>query len=206
MTVNAATLEYLISSDDVTSIEEDLAVPAALAQSAPLVGAPTAWAAGYAGSGQTVGILDTGVDKNHSFLAGKVVSEACYSSNMFPASSVCPGGVTNSTSPGSGVNCSVSGCNHGTHVAGIAAGKGSTFSGVAKEATIIAVQVFSRFDSTTECKGAPTCVKSFPSDQVFGLERVYALRSTYNIASVNLSLEPAEMFQIAMPLVPRIRR
>ena len=53
----------------------------------------------YTGQGQTVAILDTGVDKNHPFLRGKVVSEACYSHNI-PASgvtSLCPGGATAST-------------------------------------------------------------------------------------------------------------
>lgn len=196
MTVNAAALAYLMSSDDVTSIEEDLAVPPTLAQSVPLVGAPTAWAAGYAGSGQAVAILDTGVDKTHSFLSGKVVSEACYSSNTSNASSVCPGGVSSSTSSGSGVNCSltIEGCDHGTHVAGIAAGKGSSFSGVAKEASIIAVQVFSRFDGATDCKDTEPCALSYTSDQVRGLERVYALRSSFNIAAVNMSLGGGRFF------------
>jgi len=36
------------------------------------------------------------------------------------------------------------GCDHGTHVAGIAAGKSASFSGVAKDANLIAMQVFSR--------------------------------------------------------------
>lgn len=87
---------------------------------------------GLFGVGQTVAILDTGVEKTHPFLMGKVVSEACYSTNNADLSSerpVCPGGVTNSTAPGSGVNCAISGCDHGTHVAGIVGGKGATFSG-----------------------------------------------------------------------------
>ena len=79
------------------------------------------------GLGQAVAILDTGVDKNHPFLSGKVVSEACYSSNdsFYSATSVCPGGVTESTAVDSALNCdpAVAGCFHGTHVAGIAAGK-----------------------------------------------------------------------------------
>ncbi len=187
-----AGLDHLRTSADVTNIFEDVALPATLAESVPLIGAPAAWAAGFSGAGQTVAILDTGVDKTHSFLAGKVVSEACYSTSSFAqsSSSVCPGGVSESTSSGSGLNCSgsVPGCDHGTHVAGIAAGKGSSFSGVARDANIIAIQVFSRFDSFSTCSSGAPCALSFTSDQIKGLERVFALRSTFNIASVNMSL------------------
>ena len=84
-------------------------------------------------------------------------------------------------------------CDHGTHVAGIAAGKngsfaGNTFSGVAKDASIIAIQVFSRFDNGGFCGGSSPCVLSYTSDQIRGLERVYALRNTYKIASANMSI------------------
>lgn len=191
MTVDAAALEQLRSSADVASIEEDIPVPPTLAESVSLIGGTAAWAAGFTGAGQTVAILDTGVDKTHSFLSGKVVSEACYSSNTGNSSSVCPSGSTATTSVGSGVNCAdfISGCDHGTHVAGIAAGKGSSFSGVAKDSNIIAIQVFSRFDNSSDCGNRPApCALTWSSDQLKGLERVYALRSTYNIAAVNMSL------------------
>lgn len=196
LTVDAATLEQLKLSDDVISIEEDVAVAPDLATSVPLIGSPTAWAAGHSGAGQAVAILDTGVDKTHSFLSGKVVSEACFSSNTSFSRSVCPGGVSSSTSSGSGVNCAtfIEGCTHGTHVAGIAAGKGTSFSGVARDANIISIQVFSRFDSTVDCKGAAPCVRTFTSDQIAGLERVFALRSTFNISAANMSLGGGRFF------------
>lgn len=192
-TVNAAGLEALLVSPQVISLEEDQLASPSLAQSVPLIGGDLAWTRGFTGAGQHVAILDTGVDKTHSFLTGKVVSEACYSSNepAYAASSVCPGGVTASTAVGSGVNCNVGvdGCTHGTHVGGITAGKSVSFSGVAKEASLIAVQVFSRFEvSSGYCAGSNPCALSFTSDQVKGLERVYALRSTYAIAAVNMSL------------------
>ena len=190
---DAQGVEDLRAAPGVAGIEEDVPLPPALAESVSLIGGPAAWAAGFAGSGQTVAVLDTGVDKTHSFLAGKVVSEACYSttSSAQASSSLCPGGVSQSTSSGSGVNCApgVEGCDHGTHVAGISAGKSAAFSGVARDANVIAVQVFSRFDSPATCSpGSAPCVRSFGSDQMRGLERVYALRGTYNIAAVNMSL------------------
>lgn len=188
-----AELEQLANLPEITSIEEDRLAEPSLAESVPLIGGTTAWSSGYTGAGQTVAILDTGVDKTHPFLTGKVVSEACYSTNYAPqgATSVCPGGVTSSTAVNSAMpyagTCPAGGCDHGTHVAGIAAGKGASYSGVAKDASLIAVQVFSRFDSTTQCTTSP-CVMSYTSDQILGLERVYALRDTYSVAAVNMSL------------------
>jgi hypothetical protein len=150
------------------------------------------WAAGYTGSGQVVAVLDTGVDKAHPFLSGKVVEEACYSGNAN-----CPNGLTTQTGVDSGVHCTyaVSGCRHGTHVAGIAAGQGSTFSGVAKGANLMAVQVFSRFTGAN-CVGAgeDPCALAYFSDTIAGLERVYALRSTHNFSSVNMSLGGGRFF------------
>jgi subtilisin family serine protease len=156
------------------------------------------WASGYSGAGQVVAILDTGVDKNHTFLTGKVVSEACYSKTAttasYTATSVCPGAVTSSTAAGSAMpyagNCPSGGCDHGTHVAGIVAGKdpGSLgYNGVAKDAHLIAIQVFTRVNKEY-CGTATDCVLSFTSDQVLALQRVYDLRTTYSIASVNMSL------------------
>ncbi len=175
MEVDANTLQTMSGLSVVTSIEEDKKNRPALRESIPMIGANFAWNAGYSGAGQTIAILDTGVDKFHPFLAGKVVSEACYSANL------CPGGVTESTAPGSGRNCFGDGCEHGTHVAGIAAGRGTSFSGVAKDANLIAIQVNTQF---VEGIGA------WDRDILLGLQRVYELRTeyNYNIASANLSL------------------
>lgn len=194
---DAGALAFLASSPQIASITEDVPRRPTLAESSVLVGATNAWASGFTGAGQVVAILDTGVDNAHSFLAGKVVSEACYSTNDsgWGSSSVCPGGVTESTAPGSGVPCSptIAGCWHGTHVAGIAAGRGASFSGIAKDANLIAIQVFSNFSGSA---------LSWDSDQIKGLERVYALRGTFNIAAVNLSLGGGRQYAYCDSIMP----
>jgi subtilisin len=196
MEVSAAELARLASISAVVGIEEDIPLPPTLASSNNVIGSGTAWAAGFTGTGQTVAVLDTGVDNTHPYFStgtNKVVSEACYSSTTAFSSSVCPGGVAASTAAGSGRNCatSVSGCTHGTHVAGIVAGNdgiGPNF-GVARDASVISIQVFSRFDSDSDCGTSPApCVLTYTTDQIQGLERVYALRSTFQIAAANMSL------------------
>ena len=182
MEVDEAALEALASDPEVVSIEEDGVVRPALGESAPLIGAPQAWAQGYDGSGQAIAILDTGVNKHHPFLSEKVVSEACYSSTDDPfAPPVCPGGVSESTGSGSATPCSASACFHGSAVAGVAAGRGTDFSGVAPGARIIAIQVFS------QCFDSRNCILSFNSDWIAGLERVLELSAGFDIAAVNMS-------------------
>jgi len=166
----------------VTAVHEDFVLRSALGQSAAVVQAPPAWEAGRDGSGTVIAILDTGVDKNHEFLAGKVVEEAC-----FAAGGSCPNGQDTQLGPGSGVPCTFnpSGCSHGTHVAGIAAGLGgpptsASFSGIGRAAQIMSVQVFRDAGG-----GSPSAAGS---DVLAGLERVYALRTTHDFGAVNMSL------------------
>src|SRR5262249_52279861 len=96
-----------------------------LPESVPLTGGDQAWAAGFDGTGTVVAILDSGVDSSHPFFAGKIVEEACYSSTTTQSLTLCPNGQSQQIGPGAGVNCTISTCWHGTHVAGIAAGNGA---------------------------------------------------------------------------------
>ncbi len=192
--VDAAALAALVALPDVASIAADTLLSPSLAQSTPLINAPAAWAAGHTGAGWSVAILDTGVERTHSFFGGRIISEACYSNSggTGSGSSLCPGGAPSSTADGSAAPCTITSCDHGTHVAGIAAGGNGPggVNGVAPAAGIIAMQVFTRFDSPLSCS-RPPCALSYTSDFVRGLERTLILAGAGNanqVASVNLSL------------------
>ncbi|MCJ7661847.1 MAG: S8 family serine peptidase [Anaerolineales bacterium] len=185
--VDSQALQALVVNPLVESVGEDILASFSLNESIPLIRADRAHDLFYDGSGQTIAIIDSGVDKNHPSLTGKVISEACFSTNnaTLEYTSVCPGQVESSTAVGSGLNCPVNlpNCDHGTHVAGIA-------SGVAPGAKIIAIKVATRLDKN--CPGTNPCTATFASDQLSALNHVYSLRNSYNIASVNMSLGGGE--------------
>ena len=156
------------------------------------------WNKGFDGSDYVVAILDTGVDPKHPMLAGKLVSEACYSATKTVKGvkhfSLCPGHAASSTAKGSGKFCdlSVAGCSHGTDVASIAVGHSAQLDGVAKGAKFISIQIYSK--QMTGCRGKSPCATSFTSDQVAGLERVFSLRNKYQIAAANMSVGTYRVF------------
>lgn len=192
MSVTAAELRALLANPAVSRITEDVAVAPSLNGSVPLIKANRLWRQGITGNGWAVAVLDTGAQRNHPAFNGKIVSEACYSTTVAGQStSVCPRGAQSSIKKGSGRNCParVPGCDHGTHVAGIAVGFPSNpYKGVARGGNLIPIQVFSRFDNDSDCGGNAPCVLSYTSDQLSALERVFQLQRKRKIASVNMSL------------------
>ncbi|GIH99867.1 hypothetical protein Pta02_18760 [Planobispora takensis] len=178
-------------------------MPPVLTQSVSLIGGDRTREAGMTGAGSVVAVLDTGVAVNHPFLRGRVVAEACFSPSDpdYSASSLCPGGADQQE--GAGAADAESGpcadaaldCDHGTHVAGIVAGDGQNLAGappagVAPAAELVAIQVFSKFESEDFCgPGAAPCVLSFTSAQLAGLDKVLQLKESGTpVVAANLSL------------------
>lgn len=208
--MHRSALARLEHSPRVAQWEVDTLGKLSLFESVPLIGAPAAHSANLTGSGIAVAILDSGVDKGHSYLANRVVSEACYSTGLPPTyQSLCPGGADSSTAAGSGVNCDVNmdvDCHHGTFMAGIVSAKqpsGGAFpvNGVTRYAGIISIQMSTRVNDTTLCGGAPSCIGTFKGDAIEALERVYLLaQGAFTIAAANvggtwsLSSEPFNGF------------
>jgi serine protease AprX len=112
----------LSKDSDTELIHEDLEVHTCLDKSVPLIGAPKVWKINAKGKDVVVAVVDTGVDKDHPDLKGKVVAFQDF------------------TEEGA-----FDGNGHGTHVAGTIAGTGSAsgskYVGVAPEAKIIAAKV-----------------------------------------------------------------
>ena len=188
MTVDATALRQLLADPDVTSISEDGVIFPSLVDTVPLTRANNAWAEGFLGAGQTIAVIDSGLDATHPFLAGKVVAEACFSHPGAGATTLCPNGQPEQIGPGAGINCADDsiGCWHGTHVAGIAAGKSGYLTdaaGIAPGTGVMPIQVFQRDCSTGTCQLA-----AYYSDIMQSLEYVYSLRNSYTIAAANLSL------------------
>lgn len=193
MTVDTAGLQALLQSPQVVNVAEDKQMTLFLDNSITLIGANQAWSSGYSGSGQSVAIIDSGVDKNHWFLSGRVVAEACFSTTNTVGGtqmiSTCPNGQNQQIGAGAGMPCPMADCIHGTHVAGITAGRGTDFNGVARDASIIAINVASKVSTLT---GDALTIQF--SDVARALEHVYSLRNSFSIASVNMSLGTNDVY------------
>jgi subtilisin family serine protease len=183
-------LEELAASEHVVRVMEDRREYHTVTDTVPLIGATDLINQGMDGHGYAVAVLDTGVEASHPFLGGRVVAEACFSSNVpGETTSLCPGGADEEIGPGTASYCPahIDGCEHGTHVAGIAAGLSNIDSGVAPGANIVAVQVFS--EAVTDCPpGMESCITTWISDTIRALEWVHSVAAEYNIAAVNMSL------------------
>ena len=168
--VTANGLQRLEEDPRVQSIFLDKVYHINLDVSVPLINANDVWnfsVGGYniTGKGETVCVLDTGIDTDHPAFQDKIKSQYCYCSGC------CPGG-------GSENNSAEDDHGHGTHVAGIAAGNLTTYSGVAKDAGIYAVKV---------CNSAGSCTTS---DLIAGIDRCSntANITTFNISVISISL------------------
>ncbi|MDP4506149.1 S8 family peptidase [Nonomuraea turcica] len=204
-TLDASTLNTIKTDDRIAAIYEDRLSKPTLAQSTALIGSDKANEAGWTGAGSTIAILDTGIDRDHPFFTGRIVDEACFSASTtdtyYKARSLCPNGLPLQVGAGAAnteiPQCMASGqneCAHGTHVAGIAAGKktgSAPANGVAPEAGILPIQVFVRFDGPVcqeELDTTAPCFASFDSLQKAALQYVESVRAQHKVVAVNMSL------------------
>lgn len=186
----AEELAKLAEDPRVSSIHRDRTyLPADVSANLSLIGADQAHAKSFTGAGQAVAVLDTGIDPDHPWFAGRIVAQACFSATEEAGvESLCPNGQNKQTDGAAAdattAKClagTVNMCDHGSHVAGIAAGTG----GVAPGANIVAVQVFSRINDEELC-GEPSCLMAYESSLREALDYVATLNQP--IAAVNLSL------------------
>ena len=146
--------------------EEMKTEPDKLSSSIPFIGADVAWAAGLTGKGTAIAVLDTGAVVGHNAfktapaeqkLSSDQVSALIAKGGMhcaqlysgeLSASDVYYSGKIPFKFDYAGHDADVShadaGSDHGTHVAGIAAGyySGSSYTGVAKDAQLIIMKVY----------------------------------------------------------------
>ncbi len=204
LSVSERALEILQASPTVLDINEDRLAKPTLDNTVNIVEASNAWARGFDGAGWYVAILDTGIRASHAFFVGKTVREACFALGQDGAGGAgdCPNGLASDISsphPAQPYPSSFAGYEHGTHVTGIAAGEDTQrvppLYGVARRANVVAVQIFSKFPSSPFCDPpGSSCVNTWDSDLIAGLNYVYSLRLTHNLAAVNMSLSGAGPF------------
>ncbi len=155
----------LESDSNVLRVEEDKKVHAFLQQSVPLINADDSWNKQFldtniTGKGETVCVIDTGIDYNHSDLGG-----------CFGAGCKVVGGydyVNNDSDP-------MDDENHGTHVAGIIAANG-TVMGVAPDAKLVALKALDSGGS------------GYDSDVMAAIDWCVSNTLTYNISVISMSL------------------
>ena len=139
--VPSSAIAQLARDPLVEAVAPDRRLSTMLAETTAIVGADRTVANGLDGRGYGVAIIDTGIDSSHPALSKAVLSEAC-----FVQDSSCPDGTSQQTGPGAAFPpCPGPNCDHGTHVAGIAAGHATSAGagGVAPGASIVAARVFS---------------------------------------------------------------
>lgn len=193
--LSLAQLRALFHSPDARLLSVELNRPVAttaLATSTPTLNMAAAWNKGITAAGQSIVVMDSGIQASHAFFrnAGgttRVTYEACFGSNAsingVNYQSLCPGPNADGDSPAgqAGSAAPVSGCSsirpnacdHGNHVAGIAAGRNGAavpagLQGPAPDANLVAVQVFS-FDAA---RTQPP--QAFLADIVKAMEAVVA--------------------------------
>ena len=150
----------LSSDPNVYYVSPDRQLTGTLDITRQAVNASAAQLAGWIGTGVGVAVIDSGVDGRDGMAQGQQV---VYSQNFVPSASDA-----------------IDRYGHGTHVAGIIAGSGSQsggkYKGLANGANIINLRVLD-----ANAQGSDSQV-------IAAIDRAIALKTTYNIRVINLSL------------------
>lgn len=181
--LDAAAIAALRATPGVDAITPNRTMSVASAPHVERIGAPAVWADGRRGEGQTIVIVDTGVDTTNANLSGVVDAEVCFTPARGGGGD-CPNGASSQSGPGAAAPCTgrSTDCSHGTHVASVAAGIGPAVVGVAPGARLLAARVFSSVVSPEDR------VLTDEASLVRALEWVEDQLATRSIAAVNLSL------------------
>ena len=165
--IQRSQLEYLANESEVVHISPDRKLKGMLDLTAATVNAPTAWNSyGLTGAGVGIAIIDSGIPNHPDFGNGSGGTRVVYQQDF----------------SGAGV---VDNYGHGGHVAGIAAGNGTdstgsqftrTFKGMAPKANLINLRVLDQTGGSTD------------STVIAAIDQAIALKSSYNIRVINLSL------------------
>lgn len=195
MRLDEAAARQLVSMPDSRILRVSVTKPSlsgALQSSIPTIRMNAAHSYGYTAPGQHVVVLDSGVRKSHALFGGseKVVFEGCWGTDSPtsspPVVSACPGKNAQGDSPiglgGSGepISCptgSLAYCSfHGTHVAGITAGRINGlngYSGTAPSARLVSFNIASWTSAyewrtnDTDMSGALQAVRDLAPDSTF---------------------------------------
>lgn len=201
--LTAKGLDAIAKTRGVVAVVEDLKLKRAMFDTHPLVQVDTFQKRGVLGKGQVVAIIDDGFDVAHPFIKDAIVGEACFGTNDKEGYvSLCPGGQEATTGAGVSANCSNTDldCGHGTHVAGIVAGrggktdKGQSFDGVAPGAGLYTIKAVSREPDKNCAPAKPPCSTFLTSNVVQALKHIEEVSSKVNIVAVNLSLGSDRLF------------
>ena len=126
-----------------------------------LIGAPTAWAAGYTGMGVTIAVGDTGIDTTHPAFADKIDPRSLNFVLPAPGAPYVPSQITDLDI-------------HGTHVSGIVAASGSSQApGVAYNADIAMLRVL---PETPSCRDKDCSAPGIPYPTAMSLDYFAALQ------------------------------
>jgi len=162
--------ERLKNNYNIESIEEDKIFEISLSSSIPHINGDIVGNKDLKGKGETVCVLDTGVDYNHVAIKNRLVGQYCYC--LLPEGvnpDCCYDGTDEDTD-------AMDNHGHGTHVSGIIASNDTIYGGVAPESGLAVVKVMNSSGSAT---GA---------DIIAGIEWCITNRGLYNISVISISI------------------